>query len=87
MPNIRSAVKRTKTSERKCQANRSVKSRARTARTNLLEAVSNGNREEAEKLFRELCSVLDKAVKRGVLKANTAARRKSRAAARLAGLA
>ena len=84
MPNIKSAVKRANTSKKKRQANRAVRSKVRTVRTNLLNAISSGNKAEAERLFRELCSVLDKAVKKGALKANTAARRKSRAAAGLA---
>lgn len=39
--------------------------------------------EAAKEMFRAYCSELDKAVKKGVIRKNTAIRRKARAAARL----
>lgn len=48
------------------------------------EALEAGNQEEADARSRELESLLDKAADKGVVHKNTAARRKSRLARRLA---
>ena len=84
MPNIKSAMKRVRTSETARKRNRAVKSRVATARRDVLTECSNRNVEKADQSFRTYCSVLDKAAKRGIIKKNTAIRRKRRAAAQLA---
>jgi small subunit ribosomal protein S20 len=84
MPTIKSAFKRVRTSATSAQRNRSVKSAIATARRRMVEALDSGERTAADERFRKYCSVLDKAVKKGTLKANTASRYKSRAAHRLA---
>jgi len=81
MPNIKSAAKRMKTSRKSAEANKAVKSLISTRRRQLREAVAGGDEEKSEKAFRAYCSVLDKAAKKGVIKANNANRRKSRAVA------
>jgi small subunit ribosomal protein S20 len=86
MPNIKSAMKRMKTSEKARQANHSVKRRVTTSRRKLFEAIEAGDRQKSEACLREYSSDVDKAVKKGVLKANSAARRKSQAARRMATL-
>ena len=86
MPNIKSAIKRMKTSEKKRIANAAEKSRVRTARRTVTEAVSAGDRAAAESSFKAYCSMLDKAVKHGTIKANAANRRKSRLHAGMAAL-
>ncbi len=43
--------------------------------------VESGNKEEAQKMLPQAYKVIDKAAKRGVIKDNTAARKKSRLAA------
>ncbi len=82
MPNIKSAIKRVRTSERDRMRNRATKSAIQSGRQNLLKTIS-GNVAEAETAFRSYCSVLDKAVKRGMVARNTANRRKQRMARRL----
>lgn len=84
MPNIKSAMKRVRTSETARQRNRAVKSRVATARRDVLTECDTRNVEKAGQAFRAYCSVLDKAAKRGIIKKNTAIRRKRRAAAKLA---
>lgn len=86
MPNIKSAKKRMKTSEKARLANQSVKSRVATSRRSLYEAIAAGDQGKANELFPKYCSALDLAAKKDVLKANAASRRKSRAAARVAGM-
>ena len=86
MPNIKSAKKRMKTSEKSRMKNQSVKSRITTERTKLYKAILAGDKAGSEKMFRVYCSVLDKAVKNNVIKSNAAGRRKSRASARMAAM-
>ena len=51
--------------------------------TNLIES---GSKKEAEAMLSRVYKAIDKAAKRGVLKANTASRTKSRITKRIAGL-
>ncbi len=83
MPTINSAKKRMKTSEKKRVLNRKVKSNIRITRNKLYTAIADGDETKLKEIFRKYCSLLDKAVKKGVIKANTASRRKSRVTARL----
>lgn len=84
MPNTKSAFKEMKTSAIKRDTNRGVKSGLATIRRKFLESVEANDASGSEASFRQYCSDLDKAVKKGVIKPNNASRRKSRAAARLA---
>jgi small subunit ribosomal protein S20 len=79
MANIKSAQKRIRSSEKRRQGNLVVKSRVKTARRQAREALSAGVVEPAKEAVSNYSSVLDKAVKRGVIKKNTAIRRKKRA--------
>jgi len=83
MPNIKSAKKRLRTSEKARQVNKSVKSRITTARAKFYAAVKSEDQAAAQTAFNTFSSALDKAVKRGAIKKNNADRRKSRAALRL----
>lgn len=86
MPNIKSAKKRVKTSEKKRIVNKSAKSAISTIRVKLYKSIADGNKDECVGLMRKYSSLLDKAVKKGTIKANAASRRKSRAAVRLAAI-
>jgi small subunit ribosomal protein S20 len=87
MANIHSQKKRILRSERERLENRRYTSTIKTY-FRRLEALSGGGDEPAlETAHRELVSVIDKAVKRGALHANTGARKKSRAARVRAGSA
>ncbi len=83
MANIKSAKKRIKTSAGRQVRNRSIKSEISTTRTKLHAAIAEGDKDKADEQFRRLGSLLDKAVKKGTVKANAASRRKSRAAAKM----
>lgn len=84
MPNIKSAAKRMKTSRISNLRNRQVKSTVITARTRLAAALAEGDAKQTATLFSAFCSELDLAVKKGVLPANNANRRKSRMALQIA---
>lgn len=83
MPNIKSAKKRMKTSEISRVANKSVKTSIATCRKKLIEVIASGDLERSKQMLSEYSSQLDKAVKRNIVKANAASRRKSRMAIRL----
>lgn len=86
MPNIKSAKKRLRISLDQRAVNLPRKTRIRSCRRTFLESVATGDRDASARAFSALCSSLDKGVKAGVIKKNTAVRGKSRAAARLQAL-
>ena len=83
MPNLKSAKKRMRVSERQRKENYAMRSRVRRFRRRFLAAVEGGEKEGMQKAFSEYCSILDKAAKRDVIKKNTAIRYKSRAAKKI----
>ncbi len=87
MPIIKSAKKRMRTSEEARLRNLALKTRVKSARRALFESFPAGDAKVSAQAYREYCSVLDKAAGKGVVKANTAARRKARAANRIRSLA
>ena len=86
MPNTKSAEKRMRTSQERYVQKRAVRSRVRTVRTRLAEAVKAGDAAAANERLKECYAQMDKAVKNGVLEKNTVARYKSRAARKVAGM-
>jgi small subunit ribosomal protein S20 len=87
MANHFSALKRARQTERKTVVNRSNKTRLRSAIRKFREALAAGNKDNANQLFRETVSALDKSVQKGVIHKNTASRYKSRLSARLEAVA
>ena len=83
MPNIKSAKKRMLTSEKSRQGNTAAKSLIITQRRKLYDAIITGEEASIKDALNKYNSALDKAVKRGAIKANAANRRKSRAVARI----
>lgn len=77
MPNIKSAKKRVITSEKRNEINTAKKSRVRTAIRKYNAAIDAKDVALAEKLLPETMSVIDCAMKDGIYKANTAARKKA----------
>ncbi|MBA7656061.1 30S ribosomal protein S20 [subsurface metagenome] len=73
-----SAAKRHRQSEKRRMRNKSVKSRVRTSVHKLLELATTNADEEAQNQFQEVAGRLDRAVSKGVLHKNTAARKKHR---------
>ncbi len=84
MPNIKSAIKRVKTSEKARQANASNKSRLNTARRAFAAVIETGDEAARAEAFKKFSSAIDKAAKVGVISKNAVARRKSRAFAKIA---
>lgn len=80
MPNIKSAIKRVKIAERNRIRNRNWKSQVRTEQTKLEDALKEANVKELDGKVNGLYEVIDKAVSKGVMHRNTAARKKSRLA-------
>lgn len=87
MPNIKSAKKRTLVSEKKTEQNKVVKTHVKNEIKKFLAVVSAGNKAAATALFPEVCSTIDGAVTKGVLKKNTAANKKSGLAKKLNAMA
>jgi small subunit ribosomal protein S20 len=78
MANIKSQVKRNRQNEKRHERNKAVRSELKTRTRHALEAAEAGEPEQAKLLLRQAQQRFDIAVSKGVLKKNTAARRKSR---------
>lgn len=77
MPNTKSAAKRLRQNERRRIRNKAARSRLRTA----IKKVRLASKpEEASAAFREAARLIDRAVSRGIMHRNRAARSKSRLA-------
>ena len=77
MPQIKSAIKRVKTSEKSHLRNVSYKSKIKSSIKKFELALSEKNKEEISKYFKDAVSILDKSVNKGILPKNTASRQKS----------
>ncbi len=87
MANTRSALKRMRQSERRRVRNAAVRSGVRTTVKTFRTALGAGSVEEARASLARTIQLLDKAVTKGVLPKNAAARRKSRLTRQLNALA
>ena len=83
MPNIKSAIKRVKVSEKKNLRNRIVKSKVKTA-VKKFEAAAATAPANASAQYSLTASAIDKAVAKGILHKNAANRKKARLAKKLA---
>lgn len=77
------AKKAARKSVKRYRRNQSIRRTTRTAITSARRAVNSGDEAVAEPAIRNAMSLLDKAVKKGVLHKNNASRRKSRLSMRL----
>jgi small subunit ribosomal protein S20 len=78
MPIIKSAKKRLKQSEKRRILNLGYKRRMKKIIKEIRELVAEGKKKDAAKLIPKANKVIDKAAKRGIIKENTASRKKSR---------
>ena len=78
MANIKSALKRIRSSGQKQLRNQPIRARARSAAKEARLAIESGNPAEAEQAIRAAFSALDRAAAKGVIHKRNAARRKSR---------
>ena len=78
MPNHKSAEKRVRQTAKKNLINRANRSKLRTAIKSLRSAIASGDAKQSQELLTPTISLIDKAVNKGTLHKNTAARYKSR---------
>lgn len=83
MPNIKSAIKRVSVIEKKTLQNNMIKSAYKTAIKTFEAAVEAGDKAKAEETFKVAVKKVDQACTKGVIKANTASRKKSNLAKKL----
>lgn len=81
-----SAVKRARQTVKRTLANRTHKTHLRKTLRRFREALAAGNKAAAQQIFGKTVSAIDKAIRKGVIHRNTAARYKSRLNARLKAL-
>ncbi len=82
MPNIKSAIKRVKVTEKKNLRNRMIKSAMRTTVKKFDVAVTSGSADE--KVLSLTQGAIDRAASKGVIHKNAANRKKARLAKRMA---
>ncbi len=87
MANTRSALKRMRQSEKRRLRNAAVRSSVRTAVKSVRAALGDGTSDAARANLARTIRLLDKAVTKGVLHKNAAARKKSRLTRQLNALA
>ena len=83
MANLLSSKKRIRSNLKRQQRNVSVRSNIKTAVKKVEQAIAEDNLEAARASFSEAVSTLDSATARGIVKKNTASRKKSRLAKRI----
>ena len=86
MPNIKSAKKRARQSEKRRMRNKHQRSGMRTVVKSVVYAIETGEKETAEAALKVAVPVLDKAVTKGLIHKNKAARHKSRLNSRIASM-
>ena len=86
MPNIKSAIKRTRIIDKKTAENNMIKSAYKTAIKKFEADVEAGDKAKAEESFKAAVKKVDQACTKGVIKANTASRKKSNLAKKLNSL-
>ena len=87
MPNIKSAEKRVRSTERRAGVNRAAKSRVGTLERSFNSLIKSGKKDEAAVLLPKVTAAYDKAAKKGVFHKNKADHKKSRLTRNLNALA
>jgi small subunit ribosomal protein S20 len=87
MPNHKSAEKRDRQNVKRREVNRSNRSELRTQIKKLRTALTGNDKKQSQELLQPTVSLIDKAVNKGILHRNTAARHKSRLTSRVDALA
>ena len=83
MPNIKSAIKRVSVIETKTLKNNMIKSEYKTAVKKFEAAVAEGDKEKATEALKLATKKIDGACSKGIIKQNTASRKKSSLAKKL----
>lgn len=87
MANIKSALKRIKITKFKTRRNKIIVSSLKTSIRRFEDSVKAGNMNEAKEQYKKVASLIDKAVAKGTLHKNTAARKKSRLSQKIKAIA
>ncbi|MBK8316169.1 MAG: 30S ribosomal protein S20 [Acidobacteria bacterium] len=87
MPNHKSAEKRERQNKIRNAVNTSNRTRLRSQIRSLRSVIAAGNASEAQTVLSQTVSIIDKAVQKGVLHRNTAARHKARLTVRVNAIA
>ena len=87
MPNIKSAEKRSRTGKVREMRNKAGRTRLKTMLKRFDQAVTGGDRAEADIAYKAAVKTVDKAVTKGLLHKNNAARKKSSLTRRLDNMA
>lgn len=80
MANLKSSIKRVRSSRRRAEYNQIVRSTARSYVKRTRTLIEQGDLDRAAEVLTQAVSALDKAAQKGVIHPNNAARRKSRLA-------
>ena len=86
MPILKQAKKRVKQAAKRQARNYNVRSTLRKSIRAINDAIKAGKKKDAEGLLPKVYKVIDTAVKKSILQKNTAARRKSLLARKIAGM-
>lgn len=87
MANIASARKRARQAEKRRQHNAALRSELRSAVRNIRKAITAGDKKAARDVFQRSVTVIDSIADKNIIHKNTAARHKSRLAARIKAMA
>ncbi len=83
MANLKSAIKRVNTNNKKKERNKALKSKMRTEIKKVEKFIEMNELEEAKNAFRTATKAIDKAVQKGAIHKNNGNRQKSRLAKKL----
>ena len=83
MPNIKASERSVKTDAERRARNFAIKSSVKTSVRKVSDAVATNQVDSAKELLSNAASTIDKAVSKGVIHKNTAARKKSRLAKKI----
>lgn len=78
MPNIKSSIKAVKVIGKKTEENHELKARVKNLIKACEKEIASGNVNEANKIFKDLQKNIDKALQKGLIKANKVDREKQR---------
>ena len=78
MANSRQATKRARQSEGRRQHNAALRSKMRSCRKRVVNAIDSGDKKAAESAYKDAVPLIDNSAGRNIIHANKAARHKSR---------
>jgi len=87
LANIKSAKKRARQAETRRRHNAGLRSMVRTYIKRVVNEISTGNKDNAQKAYQDAVPVIDRMVSKGIIHKNKAARHKSRLSAQIKSLA